>query len=77
MLGAVRRFRYRLVDAVSQREVGWFMSSRRDWKAGDVVGSPERPSRVVVAVVEPDEDAFDAYLVVALAGELGAVEASS
>jgi|KBSMisStaDraftv2_1062788.scaffolds.fasta_scaffold3779796_2 hypothetical protein len=74
----MRRFRYRLVDAVDRRELGWFMSSREDWKPGDVVGSADRPSRVVIAVVEPGHDiAFRAYLVVASVGQLSAVEAEA
>ena len=74
----MRRFRYRLVDAVDRRELGWFMSSREDWKPGDVVGSTHRPSRVVLAVVEPESDlAFRAYLVVSPVGEVRQVEAEA
>ena len=68
----MRRFRYRLFDAVDGRELGWFMSSRDDWKAGDVIGSADRARRVVLAVVDlEDEVDFRAYLVV---GALDAVD---
>jgi len=72
----MRRFRYRLFDAVDGRELGWFMSSREDWKAGDVIGSADRPRRVVLAVVDlEDEVDFRAYLVVGAVGERELTEA--
>jgi hypothetical protein len=71
-----RRFRYRLFDAVDKRELGWFMSSREDWKPGDFIGSADRPGRVVLAVAEPEDDAdFRAYLVVGAVGAPDATEA--
>jgi hypothetical protein len=74
----MRRFRYRLIDCGEGRELGWFVSSREDWKPGDVLGPADRPSRVVLAVVEPGHDAdFRAYLVVSSVGELSAATAEA
>ena len=71
----MRRFRYRLFDAVDGRELGWFMSGRENWKAGDVIGSPDRPRRVVLAVVELVDDMdFRAYLVVGALDAVGELE---
>jgi hypothetical protein len=63
--------RYRLFDSVEGRELGWFVSERDDWRPGDLIGSAERPGRVVLAVHEPEGEAeFHAYLVVGAVGEV-------
>ena len=69
------RHRFRLIDAVDSRELGWFMSHRDDWKAGDHIGSADRPQRVVLAVIRPEDDVdFRAYLVVGALDAVGEVE---
>jgi hypothetical protein len=72
------RHRYRLIDAVDSRELGWFMSHRDDWQPGDFIGSSSKPRRFVLTVIEPEDDAdFRAYLVVVPVGELDAAEATA
>ena len=69
------RHRFRLIDARDSREIGWFMSQRDDWKAGDHIGSADRPQRVVLAVIRPEDDVdFRAYLVVVSAGKFAATD---
>jgi hypothetical protein len=72
------RHRFRLIDAVDSRDIGWFVSNREDWKAGDHIGSADRPQRVVLAVIASEDDAdYRANLVVVSVGEAAATEAAA
>jgi hypothetical protein len=61
---------------VDGRDLGWFVSHRDAWRPGDTIGSSEMSSRVVLAVVEPPDDAdFRAYLLVVFPEDSEAAEA--
>jgi hypothetical protein len=57
-------YRYRLIDEQTGDEIGLLISARLTFAVGEKISRASRETYVVVAVVEPENENFRAYIVV-------------